>query len=310
MIKHQAFKYMLDPHQEQLSMMTVISGACRYVFNKALEIAVKNHLAGEKYVPYNKTAPLLVQWKSQENLSWLKLAPSQSLQQSLKDLDRAFHGYISRKSGFPKFRKKGTDESFRFPQQRVKVDEGNKKVYLPKIGWVRYRKSRDIIGEIKNITISQSANKWYVSFQTQIEVPDPVHTSNSTIKVTLSDEGTIFLSDGKKYALPATYSKHFNQLNKLIRQKHRKIKNSQSWLAFHHSTILKKAKLRNILIDFLHKTSTLICNNHAKISVDTKKGNSARKTKPLPINFKPYEFLRQITYKQSWNGGSVCMEQS
>lgn len=301
---------MLDPNQEQLSMMTVISGACRYVFNKALEIAVQNHLAGEKYVPYNKTAPLLVQWKSQESLSWLKLAPSQSLQQSLKDLDRAFHGYISRKSGFPKFRKKGTDESFRFPQQRVKVDEENKKVYLPKIGWVRYRKSRDIIGEIKNITISQTANKWYVSFQTQIEVPDPVHTSNSTVEVSLRDEGSILLSDGKKYDFPETYSRHFKNYNNLIKQQNRKIKKGQNWLALNNRIILKRTKLRNILMDFLHKTSTLICNNHAKISVDTKKENPARKTKLLPVNFKPYEFLRQLTYKQSWNGGSVCVQQS
>lgn len=55
------------------------------------------------------------------------------LQQSLKDLCAAYRNFFEQRSAFPKFKKKGSHDSFRFPQG-VKLDEPNSRIFLPKIG--------------------------------------------------------------------------------------------------------------------------------------------------------------------------------
>ena len=73
---------------------------------------------------------------------------SQVLQQSLKDLDRAYTNFFEKRAGFPKYKKKYQHDSIRFPQG-IELDEAKRRIRLPKIGWVGYRKSQDITGVIK-----------------------------------------------------------------------------------------------------------------------------------------------------------------
>ncbi len=81
---------------------------------------------------------------------------------------------------FPRFKKKGLKDSFRYPQG-FKIEEQNKRVFLPKIGWVKYRKSQNIIGSPKNMTISKKGDHWFVPIQTEIEVPNPIPTATSIV---------------------------------------------------------------------------------------------------------------------------------
>ncbi|EMK7206232.1 helix-turn-helix domain-containing protein, partial [Escherichia coli] len=85
----QAFKFQLRPGGQQEREMRRFAGACRFVFNRALARQNENHEVGNKYIPYGKMAFWLVEWKNATETQWLKDAPSQPLQQSLKDLERA-----------------------------------------------------------------------------------------------------------------------------------------------------------------------------------------------------------------------------
>lgn len=60
-------------------------------------------------------------------------------------------------------------DSFRYPQG-VKLDQANNRIFLPKLGWMRYRNSREVLGKIKNVTVSFTAGRWFVSIQTEREV--------------------------------------------------------------------------------------------------------------------------------------------
>ena len=91
------------------------------------------------------------------------------LQQSLKDLELAYINFFEKRSNFPKYKKKFQHDSIRFPQG-VELDEVKQQIRLPKIGWMGYRKSRDIIGTIKNVTVSRRGEKWDVSIQPEYEV--------------------------------------------------------------------------------------------------------------------------------------------
>ena len=102
-----------------------------------------------------------------EQYPFLNQCHSQVLQQKVQDLHSAYKNFFEQLSnGYPKFKKKGQQDSIRFPQG-YKLDEANKRIFLPKLGFIRYRKSREIRGKIKNVTVSLSHGKWYMSIQTE-----------------------------------------------------------------------------------------------------------------------------------------------
>ncbi len=174
MLIRKAFKFELMPNGTQTRKMKQFAGCSRFVFNKALAYQNEQYEADNSFkFSYNKLQNLLPEWK--QELVWLKECNAQTLQASLKDLERAFKNFFAKRADFPKFKRKGSKESFRFPQG-CKLEQHNNRIYLPKIGWVRYRNSRnsrEVLGKIKNVTVSQKCGKWYISIQTEFEQEIP-----------------------------------------------------------------------------------------------------------------------------------------
>jgi putative transposase len=78
---------------------------------------------------------------------WLADAPTHPLQQTLKDLERAYANFFAKRADFPRFKKKGQSDSFRYPDpKQIKLDQANSRIFLPKLGWLRYRNSREVLG--------------------------------------------------------------------------------------------------------------------------------------------------------------------
>ncbi|RQW14687.1 transposase, partial [Rhodobacteraceae bacterium CH30] len=169
----QAFKYELMPNCEQQRNMRRFAGACRFVFNQGLALQKARYDQGEKKLGYAALCKVLTEWKLQTQTLWLSEAPSQALQQSLKDLERAYSNFFGKRAAFPRFKKKGLGDSFRYPQG-CKLDQVNDRIFLPKLGWIRYRNSREVLGAVKNVNVSLHAGKWFVSIQTEREVAQPV----------------------------------------------------------------------------------------------------------------------------------------
>ena len=167
----QAFKFELQPNGEQAQQMRRFAGSCRFVFNKARALQKENHEAGNKFIGYVAMAANLPVWKCETGFAWLKDSPSQALQHALKDLEKAYKNFFEKRADFPRFKKKGMGDSFRYPDpKQIKLDQVNGRIFLPKLGWLRYRNSRDVLGELRNVTVSQSGGKWFVSIQTRREV--------------------------------------------------------------------------------------------------------------------------------------------
>ena len=90
---------------------------------------------------------------------------------ALRNLDNAFTNFFKKRAKFPNFKKKSRNQSFQYPQG-VKVNNG--KVFLPKIGWVDFDNHREILGEIKTVTVSKTpTGKYFVSIlcDTKLTVP-------------------------------------------------------------------------------------------------------------------------------------------
>lgn len=302
--------------------MRRFAGACRFVFNRALARQNENHEAGNKYIPYGKMASWLVEWKNATETQWLKDAQSQPLQQSLKDLERAYKNFFRKRAAFPRFKKRGQNDAFRYPQG-VKLDQENSRIFLPKLGWMRYRNSRQVTGVVKNVTVSQSCGKWYISIQTESEVSTPVHPSASMIGLDAGVAKLATLSDGTVFEPVNSFQKNQKTLARLQRQLSRKVKFSNNWQKQKRKIQRLHSCIANIRRDYLHKVTTTVSKNHAMIVIEDLKvsnmSKSAAGTVSQPgrnVRAKSglnrsildqgwYEMRRQLEYKQLWRGGQV-----
>ena len=320
----QAFKFQLKSHTADVTKLRQFAGACRFVWNKALELEKKSFESSGKYLGYNKNAGQLKEWKNQPETAFLSDVHSQILQQKLKDLDRAYKNFFEGRADLPKFKKRGLNDSFRYPQG-FKVDENNSRVYLPKIGWVSYRKSRLILGTPKQMTISCKCGKWYVSIQTERYVDDPVHPSDQEIGIDMGIKKFAAMSDETSIEPQNSFRSHEKKLAKLQRQLSRKQKFSKNWQKQKLRVQKQHLKIANVRNDFLHKNSTTISKNHALIVMEDlkvsnmsasasgsleKPGRNVRAKSGLNkaiLDQGWYEFRRQIGYKLTWLGGTLLL---
>ncbi len=115
----QAYKYAFMPNGEQQRQMRRFAGSCRFVFNKALALQKAHYEAGGKFISCMAMAKHLTEWRNSTETPWLKGAPVHPLQHALKDLDRAYQNFFARRASFPRFRRKGHSESFRYPDAKM-----------------------------------------------------------------------------------------------------------------------------------------------------------------------------------------------
>jgi putative transposase len=159
-----AYKYQLKTTPKIDNLFNQFAGAQRFVWNKILGFQNDRFKLGEKKLSYVQTANLLPLMKNEDETSWLKLIPAQTLQQTLKDLDRAYINFFQKRAELPVFKKKGIRDSFRYPDgKQIKLDQINNRIFLPKVGFVNYRNSRAINGKINSVTVSKEKNHWYIS---------------------------------------------------------------------------------------------------------------------------------------------------
>jgi putative transposase len=159
------FTYKLKPSRLVKQVFNQYAGSVRYIYNYMLALLKSNLETENKWLSYKYMASLLPILKRQENTLWLKLIHSQVLQQALKNLESGLSKYIrsrknNQKAGFPRFKKKGIKDSFRYPQG-IKITHD--KVYLPKIGWIRYINTRPLEGSIKQATIKRERHSWLIN---------------------------------------------------------------------------------------------------------------------------------------------------
>lgn len=320
----QAYKYALQPNGEQQRNMRRFAGSCRFVFNKALALQKTNHEAGNKFIGYVAMAKHLTAWRNSAETGWLSGAPVHPLQHALKDLERAYKNFFAKRADFPRFKKKGMGDGFRYPDaKQFKIDASNSRVFLPKLGWIRYRNSRDMVGTAKNITVSSAGGKWFVSIQTEREVEQPVHPSASIAGVDVGIARFATLSDGTIFEPINSFKKQQARLARYQRAMSRKTKFSSNWKKAKAKVTKLHQKIGNIRRDYLHKTTTTISQNHAMVCIEDLQVRSMSKSAAGSVeapgrNVKAksglnksildqgwFEFRRQLEYKQAWRGGEV-----
>jgi putative transposase len=192
---------------------------------------------------------------------------------------------------------------------------------LPKLGWLRYRNSRDVLGQVRNVTVSQSGGKWFIAIQTQRELEQPLPTTTTAIGIDVGIARFATLSDGSYIAPLNSFKTHQQRLARYQRRMSRKQKFSNNWKKAKTKVQKLHTAIANARKDFLHKTSTTISQNHALVCIEdlqiknmsrSSKGNREQHGKKVAqksglnrsiLDQGWGELRRQLDYKVQWNGG-------
>lgn len=262
------FEYCIYPTEYQEELIQKTFGCCRFVYNQALDFRIKQYELGNK-VNYNSTSALLTELKSSEEYKWLNEVDSISLQQSLKDLDRAYQNFFKVHSGFPKFKSKHNNhKSFRSQNVNNNIKIIDNKIKFPKLGLIKIKYSREINGKIKNASIKQTpSGKYFVSIIADVETPNLQNYGCMVgIDVGLKDFYTD--SNGNKVGNPNYLRKTAKKLARLQRQLSRKQADSANREKARIQVARYHEKVANQRKDFLHKESTKLVRENQIIAIE------------------------------------------
>ena len=269
------FRFQLQLTKEQESLCSQYAGCCRFVWNRSLALKKDLWEKEKKDLKRFSLDALLVGWK--QEFPWLAEAPAQALQQVNKDLDRAFQNFFRRcktgeTPGYPRFKKKGVHDAFRFPQGihlRADINARWGLARLPKLGEVKFRKTMDIQGEIQNATLSKCSGKWFLSFCCKDVPVAAVASGNGAVGIDRGVAVFAALSDGTMLLGPEPGRRHAKRLAKVQRGLSRKKKFSRNWRKQKNKLQRLHAHVANIRRDFLQKASTTIVKNHAVVVLES-----------------------------------------
>lgn len=318
-----AFKYRIYPTQAEQAALAIQFGHARFVYNMALAARKSHYFEHGKGLNYTDTAYMLTVIK--QFVPWLKEADSQVLQQSLKDLDRAYVNYFEmvkngtlpkpqpgqkpRKDGmplgYPRFKSKYDDQSIRYPQRFEVIGSRTK---LPKVGNVRAVFHRPIEGEMKNCTVSKTrSGKYFISIQCEVEIQDPV-PKPGVVGIDLGLKHFATLSTGEKVDHPQYLRKAERKLKRLQRKLSRCQKGSKGREKARLQVARQHEKIVNQRQDFLHKTSRRIVNEFGTIKIENLNVCGMLKNHTLAKSISDSGwgmFGNFLNYKGRWDGSQV-----
>jgi len=260
-----AIKVRIYPRARQKELIEKHFGCCRFAYNYGLERKIKAYTETKKSISAYKISgeiPTLYIEKP-----WLKEVNSQSIQQSLQDLESAFSHFFKKNNAFPVFKsRKQTKQSFRVPQN-FEISRDNKSLKIPKIKWIKFRDKFNLPKniEFRNVTISREGNEYYAALCYDDHKKKPVHEPVDELKTIGIDLGITVLatlSDGTKIENPKNFKKYEDRLV-IAQQKLSKKTNLESKSYQKQKEKVRKIhkKIGNARKDFLHKLTTSLVKN-------------------------------------------------
>lgn len=309
------FKYRIYPNASQRDQIARTFGCCRFVYNRALDVKKSAYAKIGKTVSWVELCRMLPVWKRNPETAWLAQADSMALQQSIRDLDRAYKNFFRRvregkKPGFPKFKsRRHCRQSYRTNLGKV-IDCNH--IALPKLGTVRAKVSRPLQGRLVSITVSQDvAGRYFATFLCTDVLLKSAPATNQEVGIDLGVKTLATLSNGTKIENPHHLKKYERKLareqRKLSRRKgaRKGERPSGRYLKQRKKVAKIHAKIADSRTDTLHKVTTMLADENQVLCMEHLNAEGMMKNHHLAKTVSDAsfgEFTRLLEYKCTERG--------
>jgi len=313
---NKGYKFRIYPSKEQQILINKTFGCCRLVYNLMLEEKQKYYEATGEYLGTHSISGY------KKEREFLKEVDSLALTSEYRNLNTAYKNFFrnSNNAGFPKYKSKKYDKKSytTYNQQGSIRIEGNK-IKLPKVGWVKLRKPREVEGEIKGVVVSKSpSGKYYVSLSVEAWCLKYTRNINKYLGMDLglNDLVTIAQQNGvnrntrihNKIENPKYLDLYLLKLKREQKKLSRKQKGSSRYEKQRIKVAKVHEKIRNIRLDNIHKITTDIVRENTiiisedlsvKSLMESKYNKKIKRTRRIG-DAGWSEFMRQLEYKSKW----------
>lgn len=188
MLHHKAYQFRIYPTPEQATLINKTIGCTRFVYNRYLALWSDTYKETGKGLSYGACSAELTKLK--QEIYWLKEPDKFSLQNALRNLSDAYHRFFKKQTDAPKFKsKKNPLQSYQTNYTNGNIELVDHQIKLPKLGLVKYAKSREVEGRILNATIRRNpSGKYFVSVLAEVGIDELPKTGQEVgIDVGLKD---------------------------------------------------------------------------------------------------------------------------
>lgn len=230
-------------------------------------------------------------------------------QYAIHNLEAAFKGFFNN-GGYPKRKKKGLKDSFVACENHQQCKFDYKKIWIPRLGWVKMCEELRFAGRPMSVTIKRKADKWFASVLVDVPVEPMVRENQSIVGIDLGISALATLSDGTKYYAPKPLSKMMAKLKLNQRWLSRKQKGSKNRYKQRMRVSRLHYRIGNIRNNFLHQVTSEIMDKYDTIVLEDLKVKNMVKNHKLSQALHDVslsEYRRQIEYKAQWYGAKVII---
>ena len=267
MAEFTAYKFRAYPNRTQQAFFAETFSCVRYVKNLCLDYWETEWQRANTRFNLNAFDLIPELPGLKEELPWLKRVPSHALQQAVVDAFVAIKRFKAGESGYPRRHRKGEGDSFRLPDPK-EFACGEKHIDIPKVGKLRWVRHREIVGKIKNVTISKELEEYYVSVL--CEIPEPVRATpeRKSVGIDMGVAQPLTLSTGDVFMLYQMSAEDRHKQATLQRKVSRKKKGSKNRRKAQAKLSKFQRHIKRKRVDSAHKATTTIAKNHGTVYVE------------------------------------------